>query len=245
MSKPSYPIVYFLPNLVTVIALCCGLTSIKYSMDGRWEIAVALLVIAAFLDGIDGRLAKILNASSKFGAELDSLADFANFGIAPAILAYQWSLHNFPIKGVGWAVALMFVISMGFRLARFNVIDKDDKIEAKNFFAGIPAPSSAGLSLVPIMLSFKLEIFFFQEQVIAHIIYLFILIILTISNISTFSVKNIKVTNAMIVPLILVTIFMVVAFITEPWISLPIFGVIYLLSIPITMIFFKKKTEES
>ena len=120
MHNKKLPLIYIFPNLVTIISLCFGMSAIRYGLDTRWELAVSLLVASAFLDGMDGRLARMLNASSKFGAELDSLTDFINFGVAPSLILYSWGLNYLPIKAIGWGIALTFTICSAFRLARFN-----------------------------------------------------------------------------------------------------------------------------
>lgn len=223
------PLYIIFPNLATLLGLCFGLSSIKYALDSRWEHAVALLVISAFIDGMDGRLARMLNASSKFGAELDSLVDFVNFGVAPAIITYAWSLKHFSIKGVGWAVALLFTISMAIRLARFNSELEEGK--KSDHFNGIPAPCGAGLTMVPIMLSFHYDILIFQNTPIYYILYIIVVALLTSSTIPTISIKNVKVAREYIVPLLLFTTLFIIALIVEPWVTLPIMGLLYISSV--------------
>ena len=148
------PVRFLLPNIITLLALCSGVTAIRLGIEGRFELAVGAVIIAVVLDAIDGRLARLLKGSSRFGAELDSLADFVNFGVAPAILVYIWSLHQ--LRNLGWIVALGLAICCALRLARFNVaIDDPDKPAWKmNFFVGIPAPAGAGLAMAPLYLGF-------------------------------------------------------------------------------------------
>ena len=146
------PMRFLLPNLVTLIALCLGLTSIRYAVDGRFESSVLAILAAAVLDGLDGRIARALEGATRFGAELDSLADFVDFGVAPAFLLYFWSLHNAP--GIGWMAAMIFAIACALRLARFNVmIDDATKPEwTSHFFVGMPAPAGAIVAMLPIYL---------------------------------------------------------------------------------------------
>src|SRR3979411_1394641 len=148
------PVRTLVPNLITLLALCAGLTGIRLAIEGRLEWAVAAIVFAAVLDGLDGRIARMLKGTSRFGAELDSLADFVNFGVAPALILYFWGLHE--LKSAGWIVALFFAICAGLRLARFNVMidDPNKPIWAGNFFTGIPAPAGAIVVLLPIYLFF-------------------------------------------------------------------------------------------
>src|SRR6202035_636253 len=149
-ARGQVPVRVLIPNIFTLVGLCAGLTAIRMAIESRWDLAVAALVFAAFLDGIDGRLARLLKASSRFGAELDSLADFVNFGVAPALILYFWDLHE--LKSAGWIAAMAFAICTGLRLARFNVMiaDPDRPGWSSNFFVGIPAPAGAIIVLLPI-----------------------------------------------------------------------------------------------
>src|SRR6195256_5066007 len=148
------PVRTLLPNLITLLALCAGLTAIRLAIEARLEWAVAAIVFAATLDGIDGRVARMLKGTSRFGAELDSLADFVNFGVAPALILYFWGLQE--LGHAGWIVCMVFAICAGLRLARFNVMidDPNKPAWAGNFFTGIPAPAGAITVLLPIYLDF-------------------------------------------------------------------------------------------
>src|SRR6266581_9706005 len=148
------PVRTLAPNIVTLIAMCAGLTAIRMAFEDRYVLALAAVVFAAVLDGIDGRLARFLKGTSRFGAELDSLADFVNFGVAPALILYFWGLHD--LKSAGWIAAMVFAICAGLRMARFNVMidDPNRPIWAGNFFTGIPAPAGAITVLLPIYVSF-------------------------------------------------------------------------------------------
>src|SRR5690349_24519663 len=148
------PVRTLLPNLITLLALCAGLTAIRVAVENNIQLALAAIVFAALLDGIDGRLARMLKGTSRFGAELDSLADFVNFGVAPALILYFWGLHE--LKSAGWIAALVFAICVGLRLARFNVMldDPDRPAWTSNFFVGMPAPAGAITVLLPIYASF-------------------------------------------------------------------------------------------
>jgi CDP-diacylglycerol--serine O-phosphatidyltransferase len=142
-------LVALIPNLVTVLGLCFGLTSIRFAVDGQWEFAAGLLILAALVDGLDGLLARKLNAASPFGAELDSLSDFVCFGVAPAILVYEFGLEG--LAGLGWLASLTFAICCCLRLARFNVAAKGAGNDARGF-SGVPAPAGAMLGLFPVTL---------------------------------------------------------------------------------------------
>src|SRR6266446_5631321 len=148
------PVRTLIPNLITLLALCAGLTAIRLAVEDKLEWALAAIVFAAILDGIDGRVARMLKGTSRFGAELDSLADFVNFGVAPALILYFWGLHE--LKSAGWIAAMVFAICGGLRLARFNVMaeDPDRPAWASNFFVGMPAPGGAITVLLPIYLYF-------------------------------------------------------------------------------------------
>src|ERR1700731_3051235 len=148
------PVRTLLPNLITLLALCAGLTAIRLAVEDKLEWAVAAIVFAALLDGIDGRVARMLKGTSRFGAELDSLADFVNFGVAPALILYFWGLHA--LKSAGWIAAMVFAICAPLRLARFNVMieDPDRPPWAANYFVGVPAPAGAITVLLPIYVQF-------------------------------------------------------------------------------------------
>src|SRR5262245_46611703 len=148
------PVRTLVPNLITLLALCAGLTAIRLAVEGKLEWAIAAIVFAATLDGIDGRVARMLKGTSRFGAELDSLADFVNFGVAPALILYFWDLHE--LGNAGWIAAMVFAICTGLRLARFNVMvdDPNKPAWAGNFFVGMPAPAGAVTVLLPIYVYF-------------------------------------------------------------------------------------------
>lgn len=148
------PLRLVIPNLVTVLAICAGLSGVRLAFEGRFELAVAMVLLAAFLDGVDGRLARMMKATSKFGAQMDSLADIVNFGVAPALVVYAYLLDQ--ARSLGWIAALIYVIAAGLRLARFNVmIEREIKAPWQNeFFVGVPAPMGAMLVLLPVYLGF-------------------------------------------------------------------------------------------
>src|SRR5215213_4583004 len=150
----AIPVRTLVPNVITLLALCAGLTAIRFAVEGRLEWALAAIVFAAVLDGIDGRVARLIKGTSRFGAELDSLADFVNFGVAPGLILYSFTLYN--LRSFGWVVALILAISMALRLARFNaMLDDPNRPEwKKDFFVGVPAPAGALTSLLPLYLSF-------------------------------------------------------------------------------------------
>ncbi|MGO8737779.1 CDP-diacylglycerol--serine O-phosphatidyltransferase [Rhodoblastus sp.] len=187
----SLPLRFVVPNVVTLLALCAGLTAIRFAADGRYEIAVLAILAAAVLDGMDGRIARALKGSSRFGAELDSLADFIDFGVAPALLLFFWSLHT--LKTVGWTAVLIFAIAAALRLARFNVMIDDPNKPAwsARFFTGMPAPAGAIVVMLPLYLqmSFNLPDSRWQTALVAA--YVVFVAGLMVSRIPHYSGKHI------------------------------------------------------
>src|SRR5262245_37319408 len=180
------PVRTLVPNLITLLALCAGITAIRLAVEGKLEWAVAAIVFAAALDGIDGRLARMLKGTSRFGAELDSLADFVNFGVAPALMLYFWGLREF--GDLGWIAGLVFAISTGLRLARFNVMvdDPNKPAWAAKFFTGVPAPAGAIIVLLPIYLSF-LGVPRLPGTAHFTLVYTFAIAVLMVSRLPVFS----------------------------------------------------------
>ena len=222
------------PNLVTLLALCAGLTGIRMAFENRYGLALAAIVFAAFLDGIDGRLARLLKGTSKFGAELDSLSDFVNFGVAPALILYFWGLHD--LKSAGWIAAMAFAICAGLRLARFNVMsaDPDRPAWAANFFVGVPAPAGAIIVLLPIYAAFLgLPRSSFLTWI--TLAYTLLIAVLMVSRLPVYSGKRIgtRVTPEMVGPVIIFMVLFVALLIAYPWIILTIGTLCYLASLPL------------
>ena len=180
-----------LPNAITAAALCAGLTGIRFATSGAWSFAVLAVVIAGVLDGIDGRIARLLNAQSRFGAELDSLADNVSFGVAPALILFMWALQDLP--RLGWFAALAFAVCMALRLARFNAqIDVDEQPhKSAGFLTGVPAPVGAGLAFLPVYLWLETGIIEFRNPVYVGI-WVAIIAFMLISNIATLSWSSIR-----------------------------------------------------
>ncbi len=249
LNKHSFHFGKLFPNIITILGLCLGLSAIRFALLEKWEIAVAFIVIAAFVDGMDGRIARMLNSTSSFGAQLDSLCDLINFGISPALVVYLWKTHE--MRGIGWAIVLFFVVCAAIRLARFNTdLDESHNTEwSKHFFVGIPSPAAAGLSLLPLILTFffnernegeTMEFFFTTPQFVG--IYVSIIAILMISRIPTFSVKKLAIRKKeLVVPTLLLAALFTIAFIVEPWLTLPIMGFLYIISIPLSILMFYKE----
>jgi CDP-diacylglycerol--serine O-phosphatidyltransferase len=221
------------PNIITLLALCAGLTSIRVAVEGRLELALAAIVFAAMLDGIDGRVARMLKGTSRFGAELDSLADFVNFGVAPGLILYFWALHD--LGHAGWIAALVFAICAGLRLARFNVMMEDPNRPAwtGNFFVGIPAPAGAITVLLPIYLSFlglplSVVVTWFT------LVYTLAIAFLMVSRLPVFSGKQFgkRVAPELVLPVFVVVVLFFAVLIAYPWPVLTVGTLAYLAGLP-------------
>lgn len=243
----SFPLFRLLPNTVTLFCLCVGLSAIRFAINEQWVVATSFLLFAGFLDGIDGRLARFLHSTSEFGAQLDSLADFVNFGVVPGIILYLWLNQTYNIRGLDWGLVLFFAVCTAIRLARFNVaLSKEPKnpILEKYFFKGIPAPCGAALAMLPLVLSYEFGDGFFTNPRVV-IPYVFILAIIVASTIPTISIKRIPVRNEYALLTLIGLGLIVVGLITEPWLTLAWIGILYILSIPVTVIFyFKIKNQD-
>ncbi|MFD1701398.1 CDP-alcohol phosphatidyltransferase family protein [Methylopila henanensis] len=227
------PLRLLLPNLVTLLALCAGLTGVRMAIEGRLELAVYLVVLAGALDGVDGRLARLLKGTSRFGAELDSLADFVSFGVAPALILYVWGLNG--LGHVGWMGALVFAIAGSLRLARFNVAldDPNKPAWAGQFFVGVPAPAGAIAALLPIYLEF---LGFPRVPVALPVVLLYVLAIalLMVSPLPTWSGKQLgrRVHLAYVAPLLIGAALIVTLLISYPWAMLALATLGYLGTLP-------------
>jgi len=226
------PVRMLVPNVITLLAICAGLTAIRLSTEGRMELAVAAIVFAAVLDGIDGRVARMIKGQSKFGAELDSLADFVNFGVAPGLILYFWQLHE--LNNGGWIAAMVFAISGGLRLARFNATmdDPNKPPFAANFFTGVPAPAGAILVLLPIYLAF---LGLPRSPATLTALYTLLIAFLMVSRLPVFSGKTtrLRVPPEMVLPVFVSVIFFIALLIGYPWHILSACTVLYLASLPL------------
>lgn len=230
-----------IPNFITVAAACVGLTAIRFAVEERWDYALLAILAAALLDALDGRMARLLDASSDFGAQLDSLVDIVNFGVAPALVLYFWSLQA--AGGVGWAAALFLVVCCGLRLARFNSMLGKLPPYAYNYFTGVPAPAGALLSLAPITIALA-----FGGNWIAHplIVGLWTLFAagMMVSRVPTYSFKRIKVPQSYIAPLLVVAVSVLVGLASYPWITMAALLFAYLSSLPFSVrSFYRLKSE--
>jgi CDP-diacylglycerol--serine O-phosphatidyltransferase len=226
----AIPVRVLLPNLITLLSLCAGLTAIRLAIEGRLEWALGAIVFAAILDGVDGRLARMLKGQSRFGAELDSLADFVNFGVVPGLILYFWGLNQ--LGSVGWIASLVFAICMVLRLARFNVMadDPTKPAWAGNFFTGVPAPAGAIIVMLPIYLS----LLGVQRLTVAALIYTLVVSFLLVSTLPVFSGKQFgkRVPPDRVLPIFVVVVLFVALLVSYPWWVLTIGTVCYLASLP-------------
>ena len=225
------PVRTLVPNVITLLALCAGLTGIRLALEGRYELALGAIVFAAMLDAVDGRVARMIKGTSRFGAELDSLADFFNFGVAPGLILYFWGLNA--LGNLGWIASMVFAICAALRLARFNVQIEDPNRPAwaGNFFTGVPAPAGAIIVLLPIYL------FFLQVSVAAVVTLLYTLAIaaLMVSRLPVLSGKKMgtRVPPEMVAPVILVVVLFIALLVSYPWLLLSVGTLIYIACLPL------------
>lgn len=233
-----------IPNMLTVLALCAGMSAMQFALVGSWERAVLAIVAAGVLDGLDGRIARALGATSRFGAELDSLSDFVSFGVAPAFVVYLWSLQG--AGRFGWALVLLFGVCCALRLARFNTASISDEVTpdwTKNFFVGVPAPVAGGLALLPLVLGLETESAIFAHPAINGLT-LICVSALMISRVPTLAVKQVRIAPRARV-FVLLGIGAFAAFmISTPWTTIAVAGAAYLISIPYAMVLHRRLAEK-
>lgn len=231
----SVPGVRFLPNAITVMALCSGLTSVAFALRGPsgYFPAIAAIGVAAILDSLDGPAARLLNSTSRIGAELDSLSDLVSFGVAPALVVYVWKFRGGETVGYGWAFCLLFAVCMALRLARFNSLLDDDepKPYASGFFTGIPAPAGGLLSTVPLLVFIRFGDGFWSTRPLVAA-WLVLIAGLAVSRLPTIALKSVRVPPSLIVPLLALLVLAVALEFYEPQIILAIGLGVYLLHLP-------------
>jgi len=239
LFKPV-PFRVIVPNIITLIALCLGLTAIRLAFEGRFEPAVIAIVAAAVLDGVDGRIARLLKGTSRFGAELDSLADFVNFGVTPALILYSFVLND--LKSLGWIAVLVFAIAMVLRLARFNVMmDDPNRPEwQKDFFTGMPAPAGAVTSLLPLYLSFLGVPMTNAAPVV--LVYLLGLAFLMVSTIPVYSGKTLgkSVPRHWVLPIFVLSVAGFGLLVSFPFEVLTAITILFLGTIPLGMMRYRR-----
>ncbi len=233
---------YLLPNILTLGGVCLGISSIKFSIDGNFSLAVTLILLAAILDALDGRVARLIKGTSEFGKELDSLTEFVSFGIAPVLILYFWELNNY--GKLGWAIALIYSVCCVLRLARFNLTKTENQQEWKNnFFEGVPSPAGGLLILMPLIyeltdLKFNLNIKFLTP------FFTILIALLLVSKIPTLSLKKISISSKTTVFLLLTVGIIFIALLFYTFETLLIFSFLYLISIPISIIIYKKQQKK-
>ena len=231
-----------IPNMITVGATCAGLTGVRFALDEKWEFAVVAIIVAAVLDALDGRMARLLNSASDFGAELDSLSDFVSFGVSPALILYFWSLSA--LGGIGWVICLFLAICCGLRLARFNTNIGKLPPYAFNYFTGVPAPAGAGLALMPMMATFAFGMDILREPVFVAV-WSVIAALLMVSTLPTFSFKKVKIPTAAILPILVVVGLLVAGLAGAPWRTLTLVGLVYIVSFGYSAYTYRRLTAEA
>ena len=234
---------YLLPNILTLGGVCLGISSIKFSIDGNFSLSVTLILLAAILDALDGRIARLIKGTSEFGKELDSLTDFVSFGIAPVLILYFWELNTY--GKLGWAIALIYSVCCVLRLARFNLTKIENQQEWKNnFFEGVPAPAGGLLILMPLIyeltdISLNINIKIFTPFLTVMIA------LLLVSKIPTLSLKKISISSKTTVFLLLSVGIIFIALLFYTFETLLFFTVVYLISIPVSIFIYKKQEKKS
>ncbi len=231
---------YATPNIITLIGLCLGINSLKLAFEGNFQGSINFILLAAILDALDGRIARLIKGTSKFGAELDSLTDFVNFGICPSIIIYFWSLNFYDFYG--WIVTLIYIVACCLRLARFNINQDNNKNNWQiNFFTGVPAPAAAGIILLPMILSFSKfhESLNLDYNVICIFTVIFVSFLM-VSKIPTYAVKKIQFTKNTFILFyfLIVSLFSFLFF--QTFETLVIIGFVYIFSIPISFFHYLK-----
>ena len=227
-----------IPSIITVLALSLGLTGIKFSLIGRFDYAIISILLAAILDAADGRIARLIKGTSRFGAELDSLADLVNFGVAPALMMYMWDLNSY--GNIGWVLTLVFIICCCLRLARFSVsLENSKKTIFENFFTGVPSPAGAGILLLPMIVSYSEYSYFFNGIDNLSVVAILLSSFLMISKVPTYAFKKIKIKRPLVLLVMILSVLLFGFLITHTFETLFIIGVIYIFSIPVSFVHYR------
>lgn len=221
-----------IPNMITIAALCCGLTGIRFAIQDRWELAVGAIILAAILDGFDGQVARLIKGQSRFGAELDSFSDFMCFGVAPALILFLWTTEDVRF---GWVCALFFAICAALRLARFNLTIDDPPLFASRFFLGASAPAAACIGLLPLILTLETGKDAFANPVLVSVWMVFVGLFM-VSSIPTYALKGWK------LPAVLGAGLAITGLLGAPWMTLAVCILIYLATIPLSFWSFRRLT---
>lgn len=234
-----------LPNILTMVALSAGLMSIRFALHGQWTAAVTAILIAAVLDGVDGRIARAMGRATKFGGQLDSLADCVSFGVAPALLLYLWAEQG--AGTLGWVAVLAYTVCAALRLARFNAgQDESDDQPAwvSGYFIGVPTPAAAGLAIYPLIISFEFGPGIWSNATVVGI-WTTIVALLMVAPIPTFSMKSARVPQEYMLPLLIVVGLFVAALVSAPWPTIMALGVFYVATIPTSIRKFRRLQRET
>jgi CDP-diacylglycerol--serine O-phosphatidyltransferase len=251
MTKTNKPLLFqaisirtILPSVVTLLAFISGLSSIKFALSDKWEFAVAAIIFAGVFDGLDGHVARLLNSTSRFGAELDSLSDVVAFGVAPAVVLYLWSLES--IDRVGWAASILYASAMALRLARFNarMDEEDDPRKRFGFLTGIPAPVGAALALAPMMVDFSITDGALKAQAYYIAPYVLVIALLLVSTLPTISLKALRIKKQYFVLLMLVIAAIITGLFVHTWLAMLFIGVVYLASLPVCFVAYQKRLKQ-
>lgn len=238
-TRRGLPLRAIAPNAVTALALCSGLTGIRFAISGEWERAVLMILVAAMLDGIDGRIARLVRGESRFGAELDSLSDAISFGVSPALILYLWSLMAIP--RIGWLAALIYAVFCALRLARFNanidVVEQPHK--SAGFLTGVPAPAGAGLAMLPLYLWFWTEEPIFQSAWIVAP-WLAFVAFLMVSSVATYSTSSLRLRRTVRFEALAVIVILAAAIVSAPWQTLSAISIAYLATLPFSIASYAK-----
>jgi CDP-diacylglycerol--serine O-phosphatidyltransferase len=232
-----------IPNVLTLAALCSGLTAIRFALQGELKLAVIAVIVAAIFDALDGRVARRLGVTSRFGAELDSLSDFLCFGVSPALVLYLASLKDG--GALGWVVTLMFPICSALRLARFNtalLADTPPPAWTGSYFTGVPAPAGALLALIPLMVSFEIEAAWPRHALVVGIV-LVAVGALMVSQLPTFSFKKGRIPRHLVLPALLAAALVMGVLASAPWIGLSLLGLVYLCLIPFSLLAYRRQAK--
>ncbi len=239
------PVRFLLPNLITLLAVCSGVTAIRLGIEGRFELAAGAVILATVLDAMDGRIARLLKGTSRFGAELDSLADFVNFGVTPAVLVYLWSLNS--LKNLGWIAALALVVACALRLARFNVMLDDEESPAwkRAYFVGVPAPAGALLAISPMYLGFLGLVGDGHGLAPGVAVWVALVAFAMISRLPTYSGKTMskRIPREWVLPILAGLVFALVLLIAFPWTLMLLASLAYVASLPHAWKTWKERSE--
>ena len=235
MKNSSSYLSKYVPNSITILSLCSGLTSIRFIVIEEWKIAIYLILLASIFDFFDGWFARKLKGGSNFGAELDSLSDFISFGVAPSLLIYFWSLNT--LNSIGWSISLFFAACAALRLARFtaDIYVTTKPIDSSIYFVGVPSPAAAGLSLLPLFIFFEFDISIFQNSFL-NLFNLSIIGFLMVSKIPTISLKSINFSSKQSPWVLLLIVIVCIGLISNLWLTLIVMAILYISSIIYTVI---------